>query len=283
MRDIVAGYKRRNIKIDINEDGSLIGISGEKQVQETVMVGWKMYKKDTEIKGFKKAYRIPKGVILDKIEAKFNDDESTLTITMPKKEKGIHGTAIEEVKDKPELVRTGSGSLQISDEKRADEKLKARVGEDEEVDKMPPAGAEVKPEEAKHEEKPFSLHDLKGGEGELVSPSIHGKADTSKEEEEKHENEDDIQEITEPKQHEKKDEETYEQDLDNRSEEEKVGPSAIDEASEAEPRKVEEDEERPQRFKMCMPLVAGSTLLLTFVVFVIQMIRSKHQTSRRKD
>lgn len=279
VREIVAGYNRRNIKIDINEDGSLIGISGEKQVQETVMVGWKMYKKEREIKGFKKVYRIPKGVILDMIEARFNDDESNLTITMPKKVKGISGTAIEEVKDKPELVRTGSGSLQISDEKRTDEKLKART-KDEAADKIPTNGAEEKPDEAKYEEKPLSLHDLKGrGKRE---PSIPGKADTCKEDEEKHDDKDDMQETTEPKQHEEKDEETYKQDLDKQSEEDKVGPSAVEEASEAEPGKVEEDE-RSQGFKVCMPLVAGSTLLLTFVVFVIQMIRSKHQSSRRRD
>ncbi|KAH6780255.1 HSP20-like chaperones superfamily protein [Perilla frutescens var. hirtella] len=279
------GYKRRNIKIDINEDGSLIGISGERQVKETVMVGWKVYKKDTEIKGFKKVFRIPDGVILDKIKAKFNDDESTLTITMTKKIKGIRGATIEEVKDKPELVREGSGSLQISDEKS-------------------PKTTEQLPKE----EKPVSDHDLKDGEeGQLPSPSIHGEfahveADTCKEGEEKQRNTDDIQEINEPQQdqevldraeslsmrhHEMKDQpETYKQVPDERSDEEKVGPSTVEpseEASEAEPGKVEDGEEKPQakRCKMCIPIVAGSTLLLTFVVFVIQIIRSKHQTRKR--
>lgn len=102
-------------------------------MQETVMVGWKLYKKETETKGFKKVFRIPQGVILDKIKATFNDDESTLSITMPKKAKGIRGgTAIEEVKDRPELVRAGSGSLQIADEKSAiaESSNKGRIGED---------------------------------------------------------------------------------------------------------------------------------------------------------
>lgn len=259
--EIVAGYKRRNIKIDINEDGSLIGISGERQVKETVMVGWKVVKKDTETKGFKKIYRIPDGVILDKIKAKFNEDESTLTITMPKKVKGVRGVAIEEVKDiKPELVREGSGSLQIADEKSP----KAAADE----------GGEEMPKQEKLQEIPASVHDLRDGdEGQHISPSIHGQ--------EKQENTDDIQEINEHehneevlvgaeslsmKQHEMKDE---------RRGEGAVEPS--EEASEAEPGP------RGERFKMCIPLVAGSALLMTFVAFVIQIIRSKHQTSRRRD
>ncbi|XP_047938046.1 uncharacterized protein LOC125185540 [Salvia hispanica] len=236
------GYKRRNIKIDINEDGSLIGIGGEKQVQETVMVGWKLYKKETETKGFKKVFRIPQGVILDKIKATFNDDESTLSITMPKKAKGIRGgTAIEEVKDRPELVRAGSGSLQIADEKSAiaESSNKGRIGED-------------------------------GEEG-----------DTCKEEEEKQSNIDDEQEI-------KDEPNTYKHDVDERSYEGRAEPCAIEpseETTEAKPRVGEDDEESPRekRFKLCLPIVAGSTLLLTFVAFVFQMIRSKHQTSRKRD
>ncbi|XP_057773584.1 uncharacterized protein LOC130992837 [Salvia miltiorrhiza] len=328
------GYKRRNIKIDINEDGSLIGIGGEKQVQETVMVGWKVYKKEGEIKGFKKVFRIPQGVILDKIKAKFNNDESTLSITMPKKEKGIRvGTAIEEVEDKPELVRAGSGSLQIADEKspkaetsnlEMDEKSKARIGENEAVDQAPSNSGEAKPEEEKHQEKPeeekhqekpVSAHDFKDGKVD------HVEADTCREDEEKQRNTDDVRGITEPKEHEEKDEpdtykqdldkrldkdrvepsaiepkeheekdepDTYKQDLDKRLDEDRVEPSAIEpaeEAPEAEPVPVEGDGERPpeKRFKLCLPIVAGSTLLLTFVVFVFQMIRSKNQTSRRRD
>ncbi|KAG6422726.1 hypothetical protein SASPL_113106 [Salvia splendens] len=264
------GYKRRNIKIDINEDGSLIGIGGEKQVQETVMVGWKLYKKETETKGFKKVFRIPQGVIVDEIKATSNDDESTLSITMPKKAKGIRGgTAIEEVKDRPELVRAGSGSLQIADEKSAiaESSNKGRIRED---------------GEEQHQEKPVSDHDLE--DAGRLAPSIHGarlEGDTCMEDEEKQSNIDDVQET--------KDElDTYKQDVDERSYEGRAEPCAIEpseETQEAKPRAGEDDEESPRekRFKLCLPIVAGSTLLLTFVVFVFQMIRSKHQTSRKRD
>ncbi|XP_012838293.1 PREDICTED: uncharacterized protein LOC105958836 [Erythranthe guttata] len=98
--------------IDINEDATLIAISGEKQVKETVMVGWQVVKKGTETKVFKKVFKIPDGVFLDKIKAKFNEDESTLTITMPKKVKGIRGTHIEEIKENQELVKEGSSNLE---------------------------------------------------------------------------------------------------------------------------------------------------------------------------
>lgn len=264
LRESVAGYKRRNIKIDINEDGSLIGISGERQVKETVMVGWKVIKKDTETKGFKKIYRIPEGVILDKIKAKFNDDESTLMITMPKKVKGVRGTAIEEVKDiKPELVREGSGSLQIADEKSP----KAAAEE----------GGEEMPKEEKPQEEPASAHDLRDGDqGQQISPSIQGQ--------EKHENTDDIQEINER--------EHNEEVLDDGAEslsmkqhemiDERRGEGAVEPSEEASEAKAEA-EPQGERFKMCIPIVAGSALLLTFVVFVIQIIRGNHRASSRRD
>ncbi|XP_048437132.1 ESF1 homolog [Pyrus x bretschneideri] len=93
------GYRREHVYIDINEDGSQIGISGEKPVQEKVMSGWIMYKKEVEMRGFRKVFRIPDGVVLDRIKAKFNVHESTLTIVMPKSVKGIRGVEIEEVKE----------------------------------------------------------------------------------------------------------------------------------------------------------------------------------------
>ncbi|CAB4289223.1 unnamed protein product [Prunus armeniaca] len=58
-----------------------------------------MYKKEVEIGSFRKVFRIPDGVVLDRIKAKFKERESTLTIVMPKSEKGIREVGIEEVKD----------------------------------------------------------------------------------------------------------------------------------------------------------------------------------------
>ncbi|XP_008237571.1 PREDICTED: intracellular protein transport protein USO1-like [Prunus mume] len=93
------GYRRQHIEIDINEDGTQIAISGKKPVQEKVMIRRIMYKKEVEIGSFRKVFRIPDGVVLDRIKAKFKEHESTLTIVMPKSEKGIREVGIEEVKD----------------------------------------------------------------------------------------------------------------------------------------------------------------------------------------
>ncbi|XP_057761130.1 uncharacterized protein LOC130981564 [Arachis stenosperma] len=92
------GYKRNNIDIKISEDGSKISISGEKPIQEMMMMGWVMLKKDVEITQFNKAFKIPEGVVLDRIKAKFDEEES-MKIVMPKSLKGICGARIEEVKE----------------------------------------------------------------------------------------------------------------------------------------------------------------------------------------
>ncbi|GAB4845149.1 hypothetical protein Ancab_038553 [Ancistrocladus abbreviatus] len=92
------GFRRKNIKVDINEEGTRIAISGEKPVQEMVMMGWAMIKKQAEMRGFRKVFKIPEGVVLDRIKAMFEEEESILTISMPKLQKGIVGIGIEEVK-----------------------------------------------------------------------------------------------------------------------------------------------------------------------------------------
>lgn len=312
--EIFAGYKRGNIKIDINEDGTSIAISGERQVKETVMVGWKVYKKDTETKGFKKVFRIPDGVILDKIKAKFNEDESTLTITMPKQVKGIRGTAIEEIEEKQELVKEGTGNLQVVDEKvqktgtlnqEKDELGQARNGEEDRNDEMP--------SETDIMEHPVSRQKDKGHEEDLneyemieTSPGLETKI--HKEEPETQKTVAEIQEITERQQDQelelaeslgttqlaKQDEQVNNNQVPDKAddnqeeEEEKERPSADElheEVPETQPGTVQEGEHKPRakRCKMCIPLVAGSTILLSFVVFVFQIMRSKNQTSRRKD
>ncbi|KAJ4966954.1 hypothetical protein NE237_018803 [Protea cynaroides] len=92
------GFKRERIKIVINEDGTQIVICGEKPIQEMIMEKWIMYKKEAEIRGFCKVFWIPNGVNLDRIKANFNEEDSILTIVMPKKTRGIRGVEIEEVK-----------------------------------------------------------------------------------------------------------------------------------------------------------------------------------------
>ncbi|MED6158480.1 hypothetical protein PIB30_033117 [Stylosanthes scabra] len=96
------GYKRNNIEIKISEDGGKISISGEKPIQEMLMMGWVMLKKHVEITKFNKAFKIPERVVLDRIKAKFDEEESVLKIVMPKSVKGVCGARIEEVKEDDE-------------------------------------------------------------------------------------------------------------------------------------------------------------------------------------
>lgn len=79
--------------------------------------GWMMQKKEVELRGFIKVFQIPEGVVLDKIKAKFNDQESNLKIYMPKLVKGIRGVRVEEVKEtemdkgQPEIAGTSSNQV----------------------------------------------------------------------------------------------------------------------------------------------------------------------------
>jgi hypothetical protein len=94
---IYAGYKKENIDININKDGTKLSVSGEKEVQEMQMIP---FKKELKIKGFRKKFKIPNGVVLDRIKAKYNEEEGVLTIVMPKFTKGVLcGVGIEEVKE----------------------------------------------------------------------------------------------------------------------------------------------------------------------------------------
>ncbi|KAL4358424.1 hypothetical protein HN51_029816 [Arachis hypogaea] len=91
------GYKKENIEINISEDGSEISVSGEKEVEEMDMM--MPFKKDLKIKDFRKKFRIPGDIELDRIKAKYNQEEAVLRIVMPKRVKGMLGVGIEEVKE----------------------------------------------------------------------------------------------------------------------------------------------------------------------------------------
>ncbi|KAL8134455.1 uncharacterized protein LOC141710922 [Apium graveolens] len=112
---ILKGYTRDLIKIDVNDYARSIVISGEKPVQDMVMVGWKVYKKETKMMGFTKAFIIPDGVIIDQIKARFNKENFKLTVAMPKMVKGVKGIKVKEVK--VEESDTGDyRSLQVDDD-----------------------------------------------------------------------------------------------------------------------------------------------------------------------
>lgn len=108
----IAGFRRENIDLAINEAGNRIQIRGKKAVQEIELMGWIMHKKEVEIRAFGKIFIIPDGVALNKIKAKFDDETSTLTIKMPKLEKGfISRTGIEEVKEESDSCGEGEGMV----------------------------------------------------------------------------------------------------------------------------------------------------------------------------
>ncbi|KAG9444278.1 hypothetical protein H6P81_015618 [Aristolochia fimbriata] len=92
------GFKKTEIKIDINESGSEIAIDGQTCVQEMAMLRWRLQVKEPTIRHFRKVFKIPDNVILDEIKAWFDDEETSLTIFMPKLIKGIQRIQIEEVK-----------------------------------------------------------------------------------------------------------------------------------------------------------------------------------------
>ncbi|XP_071713748.1 uncharacterized protein [Rutidosis leptorrhynchoides] len=87
------GYGRRDINIEINEDGSRIRVSGE-QVE-------------TMRPRFSKIFTIPEGVVLAKVKAKFDQDKSNITIRMPKSVKGITKFGVRELKDNTENFGKG--------------------------------------------------------------------------------------------------------------------------------------------------------------------------------
>ncbi|CAF2140410.1 glutamic acid-rich protein [Brassica rapa] len=193
------GFKKKGIDIDINEEGDRITISGKKKVEEMVLIKWVEWKKETEIQEFKKVFKIPNIVNLDKIKARFSDEDETLTVTFPKKFKGMTGLKIEE---------------------ETEEKTEPEEEETEEI---------TEPDEEKTEE--------------ISEPEEEIKEETIPEEEE---------------------------------EEEKIEEEETKDHEE----EIEEKESKPKkkkRKKFCFPCVAGSTLLMSIIVFIIQLIQSKRK------
>lgn len=61
------------------------------------MNGWIMYKKELELWGFEKMFRILGCVILDRIKVKYNEEELILIIYMLKVKNGVVGEKMEEL------------------------------------------------------------------------------------------------------------------------------------------------------------------------------------------
>ncbi|KAG6673926.1 hypothetical protein I3842_15G015400 [Carya illinoinensis] len=132
------GFKKENINIKISEDGTQLTVHAEKQVQQTLIMGRMGHKKWTELKVFRKVFKIPNGVVLDLIKAEFKEEGSILTIIMPKKEEGIRGVGIEEVKEE-EVGRATAKSereLVVANEFPERDKVGVRIQKEYEVPKI---------------------------------------------------------------------------------------------------------------------------------------------------
>ncbi|CDY45945.1 BnaA02g17710D [Brassica napus] len=105
------GFKKEGIEIEINKEGDRITIRGRKPVEEMVMIRWMAWRNEVEMRAFRKKFLIPDVVDLDKIKARFDDDDATLTITMPKRVKGISGFNLEQAEEEVEEESVGFGDV----------------------------------------------------------------------------------------------------------------------------------------------------------------------------
>ncbi|KAJ9545806.1 hypothetical protein OSB04_025513 [Centaurea solstitialis] len=212
------GYGRRDIKIEINEDGSRITISGEKPVQETLVVNCEVVKKQVEMRGFRKMFKIPEGVVVDKVKARLDEDESRLIIRMPKLVNGIVGVGIQELEEIPSK--------------------EVRSKQDDDHDKMG-----------------------------KVDEEIVGSKSELKQEEEVLQNDKSTNEV-------KPDSEIQEEFGQVDKVEEKINSDHIEE-------KKPVAGERSSL--LCTPVIAGSALLASFIVVVLSLIRSKSESSKKRN
>ncbi|XP_075097427.1 uncharacterized protein LOC107806120 isoform X1 [Nicotiana tabacum] len=244
------GYKRGNIKIDINEERSMMVITCEKPVQETVMVGWTVLKKDVEIRKFTKAFKIPNGVILDQIMTNFNEEESVLTITMPKRVKGILGIGIQEVKQ-PEFVK------EMPQKPLEEKALAEQVSQEREM--QFPGFPSVKEDVKKHGAK----DEVPRMENEM--PKVEQKSQKI---------DDMVEETRETHSDQIGDDKVESRSLKDQLKDDKVCEKAN--GIQEEEKTGEEDEEKlPQRrSKMFVPVIAGSAVILSLVVFAIHFMRN---------
>ncbi|KAL1189997.1 hypothetical protein V5N11_033306 [Cardamine amara subsp. amara] len=146
------GFKKEGIDIEINKEGNQIKISGRKKVEEMVLLKWVEWKKETEIKDFKKVFRIPDIVNLDKIKARFNEEDGTLTVTLPKKVKGISGLKIEEEEEEEEEKTEPEEEIQEETNPEEEEELEEEPQREEEEEVVQEEETRDHEEEIKEEE-----------------------------------------------------------------------------------------------------------------------------------
>ncbi|CAN4095147.1 unnamed protein product [Withania somnifera] len=284
------GYTRGNIKSDIIEGGTKMVVTCEKPIQETVMIGSKVIKRDVKVRKFSKAFKIPVGVILDQIKTDFNEEASILTITMPKRVNGIPGTGIQEVKE-PKLVTQTSSENPPS---TADKIPKRETFQD---DKGPELSSYVYQKEQVSRET------------EMQFPGFPSNNRKAHEEVEKHGAKGEVpqRETEEPKAETKSQKNDYmfqetrahsneigdgklkgtnlkDQPNDDEVCEKANGVKEEEKTGDDLSRTREAEEKLPERRnKICVPLIEGSAVILCIVVFVIHFMRKKYQAGKRKD
>nr|KYP61413.1 hypothetical protein KK1_015902 [Cajanus cajan] len=170
------GYKRNNINIKISEDGSKISISGERPIQNILMMGWLMHRKEVDVVGFNKVFKIPDGVKLDDIKAKYDEEDRILNISMPKLVKGICGARIEEVKE--EESHRGGSKL----EKREVEQTPSSVGETSQKGSKEPEVQPMEDRKSLIEEKEGEVSDkmLDDANRKIIKDTIQKEVENSK-------------------------------------------------------------------------------------------------------
>ncbi|CAH8294809.1 unnamed protein product [Eruca vesicaria subsp. sativa] len=147
------GFKKKGVDVEINEEGDRITINGRKEVEEMVLVKWVEWKKETEIQEFKKVFKIPNIVNLDKIKARFSDEDETLTVTFPKKFKGMTGLKIEEEEEEEEEEETELEDEKAEEITEPEEEKTEEIAEPEEEIKEETIPEEEAEEEPKMEEE----------------------------------------------------------------------------------------------------------------------------------
>lgn len=285
------GYIQKNVKIDINEEGTIIAIRGEKPVQETVMVGWKLIKKDVEIRKFSKAFKIPDGVVLDKIKARFDEEKSILTVKMPKKVKGIFGIEFEEVKeheDSPIVADKTSKKVTFKedmDKPTSSIDSKSTKNAEENQEKRKEIVQKVLEDHQVSQERDLQLPSSIQKPREVAEKHVVNDEDPQMDKEltpnvdSNIQNNDTIQEIRESLGDfvgRDKPESSSSRGKDDQASERANG------SSEESGRKKEDDNEPKRSSKICVPIAAGSALILSLVAFVIHFIRTKNQSGKTK-
>ncbi|XP_059287853.1 uncharacterized protein LOC132041095 [Lycium ferocissimum] len=252
------GYTRENIKINIDEEGNKMVITCEKQVQETVKVGGTVIEKDVEIRKFTKAFKIPDGVILDKIETNFNKEASILTITMPKRVEGILGTGIQEVKEPENLPF------------RVDEIPRKATFHEDKGAEFSSAGSEsaYRKGEASQETEmqPGFPSNIQKSHAEVKKPGAQDEVPQRETEKPK----------AEPKSQKIEDMGDGKLECTNLKDD-----KICEKANGIEEEK--EDKLPERRSKICVPVIAGSAVILSLVVFGIYFMRNKKQPGKRKE